>query len=323
MQRLLAVLTAAALASCAQVPVEPAPPPAPAPVVLAAPPPVSRTVTDAIARHRRLADAARKEGDLPALAVQLQLLTVLAPDEPAYARELAATRSQMSREAREHEQAGHAALAAGDLDRAQVAMLRALALAPDDPDPARVLREIDRRRLSRIQADRAAKVSKTDDQMAMRGAARAPQAEPNDAFDIEQAIEIFRAGDATAGLRDMKAYVDAHPGNRAMRQRIGTVVAERARELEDQGKREPALDLYEQATLLRGDGNGAWAKRVPPLRKALSQDYYERGTRAYRTNLVQAIGFFETSVRYDPANAQASLKLKEAKAVREKLDKIK
>ena len=61
---------------------------------------------------------------------------------------------------------------------------------------------------------------------------------------------------------------------------------------------------------------------MPPLKKTLSQEYFDKGTRAYRTNLAQAITFFETSVRYDPANTQAALKLKEAKVAREKLDKI-
>ncbi|MCC6198567.1 MAG: hypothetical protein IT518_29310 [Burkholderiales bacterium] len=319
--RLGIVFVVAGLAGCAQMPAERAP--APAPLVAApAPPPASSTLTEAIARHRGLADAARKQGDLPAVAVQLQLLTVLAPDDASFARDLAATRTAMDREAREQLQAGQAALAANDLDRAHTALLRTLALAPGNTEAAHALREIDRRRLTRIQADRAAKVNHQD-QVAMRGAPRAPPPEVNDAFDIEQAIEIFRAGDASAGLRDMKAFVEANPGSRAARQRLGGVVAERARELEDQGQREQALNLYEQASALRGDNNGAWAARVEPLKKALSRDYYEKGTRAYRTNLTQAITFFEVSVRYDPANTQANLKLKEAKAARDKLEKIK
>ncbi len=111
---------------------------------------------------------------------------------------------------------------------------------------------------------------------------------------------MLRAGDATGGLRDLKAFVDANPGNRAARQRIGAAVAERARELEDQGSREQALQLYEQATALRGEGTAPWAARVPPLRRAVSQDYFDKGSRVYRTNIAQAITFFETSLRYNP-----------------------
>ena len=152
-------------------------------------------------------------------------------------------------------------MAAGDLDRASRAMLRVLALDPNQPDAAAALREIDRRRLTRIQADRAAKVGRIEDTVAIAGAARAQATANNndgggggDGFDLEQALQMLRAGDTTGGLRDLKAFVDANPGNRAARQRIGAAVADRARELEDQGSREQALKLYEQANALRGEG---------------------------------------------------------------------
>ena len=327
---LLATTLAVLLAGgCAQAPVADAPAPAPSPPVAVAPaPPVSRTITEVLTRHRRLADAARQAGDLATAETQLEILATLAPTDATIARDLADVRAAIAKEAREQYQAGSAALAAGDLERAQAAMLRVLAVDPSQADAARALREVDRRRLTRIQADRAAKARAPDDSataMRMPGRAAAPAMGDggNDAFDVDQALEMLRAGDASGGLRDLKAYVDANPGNRAVRQRIGTAVADRARELEDQGAREQALMLYEQASALRGDSGGAWVARMVPLKKKLSQEYFDKGTRAYRANLAQAIGFFETSVRYDPANTQAAIKLKEAKAARDNLEKIK
>ena len=309
----------AVLGGCAQVPADRPAPAAPAPTTVASP--ISRTVAEAVPRYRRAAETARQAGDLATAAAQWQILTLLVPDDATYARELAATRAAIDKEAREQLAAGNAALASGDLDRATAALLRVLAADPSQPDAAKALREIDRRKLSRIQADRAAKVT-LQDTTATRGAARA-QSEANDAFDVEQAIELFRAGDANGGLRDLKAYVDANQNNRAARQRVGNVVADRAKELEDQGSREQALALYEQAIALRGDAGAPWAGRVATLKKALSQDYLEKGTRAYRSNISQAINFFEISVKYDPGNTQANLKLKDAKAAKANLEKIK
>jgi tetratricopeptide (TPR) repeat protein len=307
-----------AVAGCAQVPTAPPAVPPAAPVAGAPP---SRTVGEAIARHRKLADDARKSGDLAAAAQQLHVLTILAPDEASYARELATVRASIDSETREIVAAGTAALNAGELDRAGAAMLRALALDPSQPDASKTLREIERRRLARIQADKAARAMQQGE-TARNSNARA-STEVNDSFDIEQAIEMVRAGDTSNGLRDLRAFVAANPGNRAARQRIGNAVADRARELEDQGAREQAVSLYEQAVLLRGDANAPWAVRMTSLKKALSQEYLDKGTRAYRTNLAQAITFLETSVKYDPDNATASIKLKEARTAREKLDKIK
>jgi tetratricopeptide (TPR) repeat protein len=318
--RLLIAAAVVAVAGCAQTPVEPPPPPPAAPA--AAAPAVSRTVGEAIARHRNLADDARRAGDLATAAEQLHVLTVLAPDDATFARELAAVRASIDRESRDAVQAGLAAMNAGDLDRASTSLLRALALNPAQADAAKALREIDRRRLTRIQADRAAKVAQQGNSAGSAATARA-QSDANDSFDIEQAIEMVRAGDTSNGLRDLRAYVNANPSNRAARQRIGNAVADRARELEDQGSKEQAAALYDQAVSLRGDANAPWAARMTSLKKALSRDYLDKGTRAYRTNLAQAISFFETSVKYDPQNTAATIKLKEAKTAREKLEKIK
>ena len=303
----------AALAGCAEMPAPKAPEPPPAP------PPATQDarITQAIAQHRRLADSAKRSGDLAAAATQWQILALLAPDDDGYKRELATTRTAIAGQIREQLQIGATAVAAGDFDRASQAMLRVLALDPNQPEAA------NRWRFTRIQADRAAKV-RIEDTVAIRGAMRAQAAagDVGDGFDVEQALEMYRAGDSIGGMRDLKAYVDANPGNRAARQRIGAAVADRARELEGQGSREQAVTLYEQATTLRGDGSGPWVTRVPPLKRDLSQEYLDKGSRAYRTNVAQAITFFETSLRYDPANVQAAVKLKDAKAVKEKLDRI-
>ncbi len=313
-----AVLTL--LAGCAQMASPGAPAPeAPAPTQVVA----DAQRSDAIAQHRKLAETAKKEGDLAAAAAQWQILTLLAPDNDTYRREWTATRAAMATQAKEQLQAGSAAMAAGDLDRASQAMLRALALDPNQPEAATTLREIDRRRFTRIQAERAAKV-RLEDQVALAATLRAQAAEgeAGNGFDLEQALEMLHAGDAAGGIRDLKAFVDANPGNRAARERIGAAVAERARELEDQGSREPALGLYEHATSLSGDSAAPWVAHLPSLRRAISQDYFDKGSRVFRSNLAQAIAFFETSLRYDPANAQAALKLRDARLAREKLDKI-
>jgi tetratricopeptide (TPR) repeat protein len=320
----MALVAAAAVGACAQAPT---PPSAAAPALAPTPrlAPAGDAVGEALARHRRLAEAARQAGDLATAATQWQIVTLLAPDDAAARRELASTRAAIAAQVKTDLQAGQAALAANDLERASQAMLRVLAADPAQPDAAKALRDIDRRRFAKIQSDRAAKVMSLQDKVATSATQRAQAmaGDSGDGFDLEQAIEMFRAGDASGGLRDLKAYVDANPGNRAARQRIATVVADRAREIEIQGQREQALNLYEQATALRGDAGGPWNARVPALRRELSLEYFEKGMRAYRIDLAQAVTYFQASVRYDPANAQASAKLREAQAARAKLDGIK
>ena len=316
----------AILTGCAQVPVAP---PATTPAAEPARTPLFRSALSddqraaAMTRYRKQADEARKSGDLAAATTSLQVLSLLAPGDEALRRELASTRAAATSASREHLQAGQSALSAGDLDRATSALLHVLALDPQNADAARALREIDRRRLSRIQADRAARVKQEDTMpRAPRTAAAIASDNNGESFDLEQALELFRAGDAAGGLRDLRSYVEANPGNRAGRQRISTLVADRARELEDQGSRETALNLYEQAVNLRGEANPAWTARISALRKTLSKDYVDKAARMYRIDLAQTIKLLETGVRYDPSNAAAAAKLKEAQLAQEKLNRI-
>jgi tetratricopeptide (TPR) repeat protein len=222
----------------------------------------------AIARHLKLAQDATKAGDLATAAVQWQILTLLAPGTAAYRDGLAAARSGIANGVRDQMTAANAAMSAGEHDRAAQAALRALALDPENPEAARLLRDVDRRRMARVQADRANR-ARIEDAMAIRNAQQnqAASGEYAASFDIDQALELFRAGDTAAGLRELRAYVDAHPGNRAARHRAGQVVADRARELEDKGARADALVLYDQAQVLYGD-KPPWAARVASLRKA-------------------------------------------------------
>jgi len=248
--------------------------------------------------------------------VQWHLVVLLAPTERKYQRELDTVNAAIRQGVREQLQAGNAALKGGDNERATQAMLRVLALDPANDEAAKALREIDRQRISRIQGDRAQKLRPVD--------VAASKSASGDAgvYDLEQPLEMLRAGDVSGGLRELRAYVDANPGNRAARQKIGTAVAERARELQSKGSREQAYALYEQAVSLRGESTPEWTAQMQALRKALSEEYYSNGERAYRTDVALAIVQWETSLRYDPQNLKASARLRDARAAQEKLKSI-
>ncbi len=271
----------------------------------------------AIASQLQLAHQAKAAGDLAAAANHLHVVVLLAPDEPNYRGELDAVNAAIRQGVREQLQAGNAALKNGESERATHAMLRALALDPDNDDAAKALREIDRRHISRIQGDRAQKLRPVDIAGVKAGASEASAQ-----YDLEQPLEMLRAGDVNGGLRELRAYVDANPGNRAARKKIGSAVAEQAHELQSKGSREAAYMLYEQAVALRGESTPDWTAQIQVLRKALSEEYYSNGERAYRTDVALAIKQWETSLKYDPQNLKASTRLRDAHAAQEKLQRI-
>jgi tetratricopeptide (TPR) repeat protein len=300
----------ALLAACAEVP------PAPAPATRAAP--HDEQLARAIARHQQLAQQYKQSGDLAAAAAQWQILTVLAPGEGTYSRELAETRALIDRRARENLAAGTAALKNGETDRAAEAMLRVLALDPQNADAAQVLRDIEKRRLARIQAGRAAKVNEAAAAASSRtAAARQSTSDVGDAYSLEQPLEMFRAGDTAGGLRDLRRFVDANPNDKAARIRVGTVVYDRAKELEAQGQREQALGLYEQAVALRGDAAPGWTARIQALKKALGDEYFDKGVKDWPVDPAVAIKEWEASLRFDPQNAKSAARIRAARAAQD------
>ena len=302
------------LAACAPAPPVPDPEPE---VVRAAPPPAVRSFRGAaIVRHARLAASAREAGDLATAADHEEVLVLLAPEDPARRKALQATREAIRRATRTHADAGLAARRAGELATARDSFLRVLALDPDNADAAKALREIDLAVMAKSQSDRAARVRVTDDIIA-NAKARAAES-----YDLEQRLELVRAGDLNAGLRELRSWVDANPGERASRQRIGAAVAEKARESESKGQREVALGLYEQAVSLAGAGTPEWTLRMQALRKALGEQYYTEGMKLFRTDLAGAIRHWENGARYDPSNTNLQLRLREAKIAHQKLQKI-
>jgi len=306
------------LAACASAPPETA---APDPLVRVAPrplPPAER-IAAAAARHRQQAKQHAQAGDLAAAEREWHIVSLLDPGDEAARTELASTRTAIRQRTREHLQAGNTAMRGGDADRASAAMLDVLALDPENAEAMKVLRDIDRQKLARIQGGRAARVNQLH--AATRPAATA-RTEAMESYDIDQRIEMFSAGDVSGGLQEFRAYVDANPNNLAARQRIAVTVYERGRELEANGAREPALNLYEQAVSLRGRPVPEWSARIQTLQKALSEEYYDKGMQRYRSDIVGAIRLWETSVRYDPQNRKAASKLQEARTAHEKLTRM-
>jgi len=298
------------LAGCAQVP----PAPAPAPVAVTRLSPQDERLRAATAKHQQLATQAKQAGDLATAATHYQILTLLAPNDAVYRNELAATRAEIGRRVKENLAAGNAAMRSGDTDRAAESMLKVLALEPENAEAAKSLRDIEAQRLSKIQAGRAAKAGGAGAVNASKAAPpRTAASAASDAYELEQPLEMFKAGDTTGGLRDLKAWVEANPTDKAGRNRIGTAVYDRARELEDQGAREQALPLYEQAVALRGEPALGWTSRIQALKRALGNEYFDKGVKAWPTNAAQAVKDWETSLRYDPQNAKSAARLKEAR----------
>lgn len=305
------------LGACAEAPLQPA-----APATDAATKASARETTAAVAEHRQRARRHASAGDVAAAVREWQIVLLLAPADEDARAEFESARAAIRTGVRDNLQAGAAALRSGDTDRAAAAMLRVLALDSGNAEASKALRDIDRQKLSRIQSRSAARANQAGAAGTGRPAASSATSEAAESYEIEQSIEIFRAGDVDGGLREFRAFVDANPKNDAARLRLATLVYERSVEVEQKGTREQALVLCEHAMSLRGKPVPAWEARAQALRRAISVDYYEQGVRVFRTDIASAIKLWETSLRFDPQNRNAQTRLQEARIAGEKLKRI-
>ena len=270
-----------------------------------------------LSQHEEMAKRNEASGDLANAAQEWHILTLLAPNERSYQRNLVSTKEAINNAAAQAYKTGLAHYRKNQMEEASQYMLKVLALSPSHPDAAQILREIEKQKISSIQSTRAAKAARTK-----RPAEMTPPVSNRSTIDPDQQIEMFTAGDVAGGLREMRYYVEANPNEKANRQRIASVVYEEAYKLDQQGAEEDAFRLYDQAIFLRGDKQEQWQQRSNALRSKLASEYYARGIQVYHTDISAAIRYWEKTLSIDPHYKNAAIRLKEAKQLKEKTKKF-
>lgn len=281
--------------------------------------------SDSIERRQQLARRLRAAGDLAAAAAQWQVLTIVKPGDAEFRQELESTRAALLRSAETEFANGMAALGKGDGEEAARHMLRVLALQADHAEAMKVLRKIELERSARVQGARANRVRRDGEQLARKNGqepASPDMVEYRRSYDLEQTIELFVAGDAQGGIRELHRYVKGNPKDKAGRKRISEVVFEQAQKLDAGTTRERAAFLYEEAIRFRGEPTPAWDARLAAARKTVANEYYEKGMRIYRSDFDLAIKHWQTCLKYNPQQVNCGLRVKEAQAFQKQLKRI-
>lgn len=279
--------------------------------------PPARLIDDVAAKHRALALQNEQAGDLTAAVTEWHILSLLTPDDDNVRQRLAAARKAAERESQVQYETGVAALRAGNTQRAKSALLRALYLNPRRDDAADALRRIEDKRLRKLQADHITRlIPSTKTRVAPLPSER------KGVYALEEGLDLLAAGDVAGGMRELRSYVETHPSDKAGQRRIGTALQQHARLLEQQGEPEQALALYEEAAVLSHELRLASSARIGALRRQLADAYYDKGVRAYRSDLAQALRHWETSLRYLPDHLNARARLEQARRLQQRLDQL-
>jgi tetratricopeptide (TPR) repeat protein len=310
---MLAVATA--LSGCVSAP----PAPAPAPEL----PAVRADVARAAERHREAALRLEAKNDLFDASLQWEVVLLLLPDDPQARVRLAELRKSMRQIADEEISAARSARHRGDLDHMQQSMLRVLSVDPDNQEALGALRELDKQRASRRAADRAARARMEENAVAKRGRkAPGPASTEAGEYDLEQSLELLKAGDATVAVPELRRYASANPRDKASRERIATALYAQGQQRERDGDGAAAVAMYSDAIKMHPAAPREWTVRLTQLKARLARQEYELGVRKMATDVPAAIAHFEAALRYAPDHTQAQLRLERARKMQQNLRAI-
>jgi tetratricopeptide (TPR) repeat protein len=300
------------LAGCASAP--PAPLPQPSKVV-AEPGPTD--LQRAIERRRAIARQFEQERALAAAAVQWQVVLLLAPNDREATERLGRLRKSIAAIVRDELAAGRNALRRGDIDQAQQALLQVLAVDGDNAEAIAELREIDRQRALQRAAARVARAGVAH-HAAADGRGRRRSSEERD-YDLEEVLDLLRAGDATAALTALRQDAAADGQNRVQRQRIAEALYSQAQQRERQGEAAAAADLYSEAIRTHPAAPRDWLRKYDSFKRHRADAEYDLGVRAMATDINAAIKHFEAALHYVPDHARAQLRLDAARRMQRNL----
>ncbi|MEW6489877.1 MAG: tetratricopeptide repeat protein, partial [Thermodesulfobacteriota bacterium] len=253
-----------------------------------------------------------------------------------YRKQVAAVQALIHHRFEQHLRAGDQARAAGNPERAQTAYLKALALDPLRTEPLPRLRELDRERALAAQTARLAKLRgrQGEGSAGKRGAPPAQAAAGQQERDyLETGISLLQQGAYEESILELEKYLRSFPDDRdaqghlaeARRKLSGTPAAADlpAPAVPRATTPPPAAP---PAPVAPPSAPSAPTPRAPmgpaPADKALAQELYEKGLRVSRTDLDQAIRYWEESLARDPEHVQARLQLERALRMQRSLQEI-
>jgi tetratricopeptide (TPR) repeat protein len=211
----------------------------------------------------------------------------------------------------------------GELDQAQASWLRVLANDPGNEEAVFALRELDRQRASRRAAERVARARVEETAtLTPRGRARGTARTEAGEYDLEQSLELLKAGDAKVAVPELRKYAAANPRDRAGRERIAAALYAQAQQLERQGADLAAVAMYGDAIKASPAAPREWTARLTQLKARLANREYEQGVRAMSTDVPAAIVHFEAALRLAPDHTQAQLQVERARKMQQRLQTI-
>lgn len=308
--RAFALFPVLSLAACASMPPE-RPVPQSTGGGFALQPALYQSFEDA---HRDKALSLQQQHRWAEAAMEWEILALVNPERVEYRNQQRDAQARIAKGVEENLKSADEARQRGDVQAASHFYLKALSLDPSNSTAADALRKLEHDSVRHTLHTRVAHMSKD---------AGTPRPGPaSERRDLEFGALLLRQGDYPDSIKTLEKYLKSAPKDELARRYLADAHFQLAQQRLEQGRKEDALSHLENAKGTHEQDTAELKTSIETLRKALAEDYYQKGMKVYRANLDEAIADWERSVQYDPAHPQASARLQRARQMQQNLKAI-
>ena len=294
----------------------------------------------ALAERKAKAEELTRRGALAAALVQWRILESMSRGDPAIKKKRRAVEEKMARLAERHFVKGQKAAAKRQFKTARREFLATLAIKPSHEGAIEQLRAMElqlvRRNRPRIgtptpQLDiaetpkkpapakkrpvastKGTQVAKTNDQTA------AVQTSES----LQQALGLAEKGAYLESIPHFKKHLAAHPQDAEAKRLLATSHREAGITLYNNGELRESVNHLEASANQAPGSDNVVNMALADAKGRLAQAAYEKGIKAFRQDVDQAIAYWEETLRYDPSHRRAKTYLSKAYKIQKTLNSL-
>jgi tetratricopeptide (TPR) repeat protein len=264
---------------------------------------------------RDQASSFMKHEDWTEAAMRWEILQLTNPDNTEYADLQRKCESNARQTASHHIKLAEEASAHGKPDEAMRSYLIALRMDPDNQTALKGLREIEREHAEKVYLDKPKRTySLSRRNHHNHDQAKPPQPTPYSGSQqqLDIGVMLFRQEDYPASIQALEKYLSENPKDETGRNYLGDAYFQLALQQQAANRREEALANMEKALSLKGHLSPEQNESYRSLRDALVTEYYDKGVRAYYSDIGQAIVYWRRALQFNPNHLPSKTHLRQA-----------
>jgi len=256
------------------------------------------------------------EGDYYTALTYWKLVATISPLDPEANHRIKTLKAFINRRAAYMTSEADYFMQQGMLKRAETLYLKTLALKPTDRHSLTQLRKLNKNQVNTLQV---AKTQRLKQQKRSNDYTAEKDAENDYYFDLAKAA--LEASDWQKSITEINRFMEGNKNNKDALQLLATAEYNLALNWEQKGNYELAV-AHTKNALEAGKQRLDIQHYHKKITNKAANAFYNEGIKIYRSDIKQAISWWEKSVAMDSSHARAKLRLKKARAMQKTLQKI-